>query len=416
MLVKSSRFFYLLLIVFVASIFIPKYYWMKFEKNIRSPRVYYSPVTDDFLLIKPTNADKNQFCVDPKGKSYNREEFEMNMPLLNYRQLILEKKLPDSLHGEPLVMEKIRLNNIMLRIKPDEIDFKPIQLFPMFESQSGRVNLEMPNDYFRITNSMEFILCQTNSIDKKKSLCFTTYLTSKKFSFPAKIIAGNPTTRKAFDEGYFVLDSKNNLFHIKMVKGKPFCVNANIPDSLDVAFLKIMEMPLREFYGLLITKPGDVYLISYDHYKLVKLPLTGYDIEKDVFTISGDQFYRTFSLIGSNNVRTVVTDRNYDVVNRYSEAWKDNYDLNAGIIASYVFPFTLHLNDSNSSYSNFYFEFSGVQSLIGTFILALLSYFILVRRKIEVKKGWFDLVLVFFTGIFGFIAVLLVKNVDKSLE
>ncbi len=414
MLVKFSRIIYLLLIVFVSSIFIPKYYWMKFEKNIRIPLVFFSPIKNDFLIRNQNNNET--FYVDRKGKRYSREDFEILMPLLNYRQLILENKLPDSLNGESLLMDKIRLNNIMLKVYPDEIDYEPIQLSPMFESKSGRVKLEMPNDYFRITKSFEFIDCETNSIDKKKSLCFTTYLKAKKFSFPAKIIAGNPTTKKAFDEGYFVLDSKNKLFHIKMVKGKPFCVNTNIPDSLDIVYMKIIEMPLKEFYGLVFTKPGDVYLISYENYKLVKLPLNGYDIEKDIFALMGDQFYRTISLIGSKNIRTIVTDRNYTMVDRYEETWKNNYDLTAGVVASYVFPFTLKLNDANSSFSNFYFRLSGFRSIMGALILAILTYFILRSRNIPVKKGWFDIVIVLFTGVFGFIAILLVKNVDKNLE
>ena len=414
MLVKSSRIIFLFLIVFIASIFIPKYYWMKFEKNIRTPLVYFSPVKKDFLIRNVKNNDL--FYTDKNGEKYNRESFEVLMPLLNYRQLILENKLPDSLNGEPLIMEKIRLNNIMLRIKPVEIDFTPIQLFPMFESKSGRVNLEMPNDYFRITNALEFIDCQTNSIDKEKSLRFTTQLTAKEFSFPAKLIAGNPTTKKAFDEGYFVRDSNNRLYHIKMVKGKPFCVNTNIPDSLDIVYMRFVEMPLKEFYGLIVTKKGDVYLVSYNHYKLVKLPLDGYDIKNDIFTLMGDQFYRTISLIGAKSIRTIVTDRNYVIVNSYQKSWEDNYDLTAGVVASYIFPFTLKLNDMNSSYSNFYLKLSGYQSLIGALILTVLTYFILRNRNIPLKKGWFDLLLVLFTGVFGFIAILLVKNVDKNLE
>ena len=414
MLVKSSRLFYLLLIVFVTSIFIPKYYWMKFEKNIKAPAVFFSPVIDQFLVRKQTSLER--FCVDPKGKEYSREEFETLMPLLNYRQLVLEDKLPDSLHGELLIIDKIRINNITLKIYPADIDLSQIQLFPMFESRSGRVRLEMPDDYFRIAKRMEFIDCASNTVVEKKSLCFTTYLNAKHFSFPAKMIAGNPTTKKAFDEGYFVLDSKNNLFHIKMIKGKPFCVNTNIPNNLDIAFMRVMEMPLKEYYGVIITKPGDVYLISYDNYKLIKLPLTGYDIEKDIFALVGDQFFRTISLISSNQIRTIATDRNYKIVDRYEEMWKDNAQSSAGVVASYIFPFTLKLNDENSSFSNFHFNFAGTSSFIGMIIFTILTYVLLLKRKISLKKGWFDLVLVLITGIYGFIAVLLVKNVDKNLE
>ena len=76
------------------------------------------------------------------------------------------------------------------------------------------------------------------------------------FNFPATRIAGNPTNKKPFDEGYFVVDSKNKLYHIKMVKGKPFCKFTHNPDSLEISYMKISEMSLREFYGFLYTKQG----------------------------------------------------------------------------------------------------------------------------------------------------------------
>lgn len=414
MLIKSSRVLYLLLIVFVASIFVPKYYWMKFEKNIRSQLVFFSPLKKDFLIRSDNTNTFSYF--DKRGNKYDRAAFETLMPLLNYRQLTLEGKLPDSLNGAPLIIEKIRINNITLKIYPSEIDYKPIQLFPMFESKSGRVQLEMPNDYFRINKRLEFIDCATNAIDEKKTMMFTNTLSSNNFSFPAKIIAGNPTSKKAFDQGYFVIDSKNNLFHVKMVKGKPFCVNTKVPENLDIIYMKILEMPLKEFYGLIINKRSEVFLISYDHYKLIKLPLEGYDHKKHIISFMGDLFYRTFSLIGTNSIHTISTDRNYVVVDQYKATWKNNDELNAGVVSSYIFPFTLKLGDDYSSLSNFYFKISSPHAFIGSLILSIITFYVLRNRNISLKKGWFDIVLVLITGVFGFIAVSLVKNVDKNLE
>jgi hypothetical protein len=411
MFIKISRIFYLLLIVFVASIFLPKYYWMKFEKNIRRPMVYYSPVINEFLVSRLVGNE--MFYVDRYGKKYDRDQYERLTPLLNYRQLISAGKLPDSLKGQPLNVDVIRVNNIMTKVSADQIDYKPIQLNPLLESKSGRVKLEMPDDYFRITNRFEFVNCQSNKVDEAKSNLFTAALSEKNFAFPAVMISGNPTNKKAFDEGYFVLDSKNNLFHIKMVKGKPFCENTNIP-SLDVAFMSISEMTLREFYGLIFTKQGEVYLISYDNYKLIKLPLENYDIKKQNFLMIGDQFYRTISLTGINNIHTIVTDRNYKVVDRYEESWSGNNDLNAGKASLWLFPFTLRLSDSSSSFANFYFKFSGIESILLIILLTLITYFILRYRKISLKNGWVDLIIVLVSGIFGFIAVLLIKNIDNT--
>ncbi|MDR3668538.1 MAG: DUF4857 domain-containing protein [Ignavibacteriaceae bacterium] len=412
MLIKISRIVCLLLIVFVASIYIPKYYWLKFEKNIRRPMVYYSPVNHEFLISKL--AGKEMFYVDRKGNKYDRDQFENLTPLLNYRQLISVGKLPDSLNGVALNIESIRLNNIMLRVTTDEIDVKPIQLFPLFESRSGRVRLEMPDDYFRITDRFEFLDCQTNSINQDKTNLFTDALSKEKFSFPAKMISGNPNYKKPFDEGYFVLDSKNKLYHIKMVKGKPLCVFTNIPDSLDIVYMNINETPLREFYGFLFTKQGEAYLISYDNYKLIKLPLDNFDMQKENFSVIGDMFYRTISLTSAKSIRTIVTDRNYRVVDRYEDFWPGNYEMPAGAVAATIFPFALRLGDASSSFSNFYFRFSGIQSLLISIVLTILTYLILRNRKISFKKGWFDLIIVLCTGIFGFIAVLLVKNIDNN--
>ena len=192
----------------------------------------------------------------------------------------------------------------------------------MFESKSGRVRLEVPDDYFRIANRCEFVNCETNSINQDKSNLFTAAFSKENFNFPATRIAGNPTNKKPFDEGYFVVDSKNKLYHIKMIKGKPFCKFTNNPESLKIAYLKIGEMSLREFYGFLYTKQGDVFLISYDNYKLIKLPLDNFDMQKESFSIIGDQFYRTISLTSAKRVRTIVTDRNYNVIDRYEDNWQ----------------------------------------------------------------------------------------------
>jgi len=113
-------------------------------------------------------------------------------------------------------------------------------------------------------------------------------------------------------------------------------------------------------------------------------------------------------------VRTIVTDRDYKVVNHYEKSWLVNYEMPAGIFASWIFPYTLRLDDASSSFSNFFFRFSGYQSFVVSFFLTLITYFILRNRKISLKQGWFDLIIVLFSGIFGFIAVLLVKNIDNN--
>lgn len=48
---------------------------------------------------------------------------------------------------------------------------------------------------------------ESNTVNDEKSIRFTEAMTKKGFRFPAVKIAGNPTTRKEYDEGYILLET-----------------------------------------------------------------------------------------------------------------------------------------------------------------------------------------------------------------
>lgn len=63
---------------------------------------------------------------------------------------------------------------------------------------------------------------ENNTIDQEKSKVFTEVLKKKEFRFPAQYVAGNPSTRKEYDEGYLILDAEGKLFHMKQTQGRPY--------------------------------------------------------------------------------------------------------------------------------------------------------------------------------------------------
>ena len=78
------------------------------------------------------------------------------------------------------------------RYTPKRLDAPAPTLWPLLESQSGKVNLAMPEDYFRIEKRMEFIVARTNEINEEKSRLFTEALTAEGFIFPANTEIGHP--------------------------------------------------------------------------------------------------------------------------------------------------------------------------------------------------------------------------------
>ena len=413
MVVKITRILLLIIAIIVASIYLPYFYWMAFDINIRSPFVMYSAVTDDFMFYRFNK--QGTIYVDKQGTEYTRDQFEQLLPLQNYRQLSSSGKMPDSLRGQEIDIRDVRTNNFTYRISPDDFDQPQIMLFPLFESQSGRVRLEMPDEYFRIKDRMEFINADKNEINEEMSLLFTGTLTARGFIFPAKMIFGNPNPRKAFDEGYFVVDASNAVFHLKKVKGKPFCVKTSIPTDINIKSIVTKEFTLREFYGLLFTETNDVYLISYDNYQLIKLPIEEYDSETDQFTLRGNLFFRLISLRSNSYLKAIVTDRDYKVVNTYSETWKTKYEMTRGIVASYLFPFTVQLTADKSKLINLYFQFSSFHFIFGNLFFLVLAIVQLRLKKRTISYNLFELGVVLLTGVYGFIAVNIFEKVGKKI-
>ncbi len=411
MLVKFSRFALIIISVFVLSVYLPAFFWKVFHDPQNPPFIKYSPVIDEFVILRATPEGLRYY--DSAQNDYNQQEYDRLLPLLSARQLMFEGKFPDSLRGIKLNPDEVRINNIRFFIAPYSLDCNEIPVYPLFESQSGRVRLEIPDNFFRITDRMEFITASTNTINHELTDLFTRELVSRGFSFPSKIIAGNPTTRKPFDEGYFLVDARDKVFHCKMVQGKPFLAKLSLPDSLKIAYIAVSEMTLKEFYGILITRDNHCYLISYDNYRLIELPLMSYQRSRDRLRIYGDLFFRTVNVYADTAVLSLATDRNYQTISTYRESWKGKYAGKAGAFNQFIFPFSVDLKNSDSGYIGFIIRPPSLRSIWGMLLFSIIFIFLLIMRKNSVRKNWIDFLLVLITGIYGFIAVLAIKPVNN---
>jgi len=399
-MLKISRLGMILLVIFISSVFIPQIYWMIFGTRIIPPRVFYSPITNGFLIEKVS--DKYYYWENEEGDRFTREEGDSLLPLQSYRILAMKGKLPDSLRGHKLNIDEIRLNNIYLQVKPYYLDTPSIPLYPLFESKPARFKLEIPEYYFRIKDRIEFVSAETNKVNDSLSTVYNKALIDAGFQFPAYKVFGNPTTRKPFDEGYFIIDNNNNIFHLKRIHNQPFCANLHIPSSIKPEWLIVREMGLKEFYALMITRDNKLYLILYKNYNLQPLPVTGYDPLQHNLKLYGNLFYRSINILSKTDNHTYVTDRNYALLDTLHVQWPGKYDTPAGKISKYLFPFTLRFVDSSSMYTGFYFSPYNFQSLfISLFIFIFTLFFIYKKHK---KISALSL-LSFVFGLYGLIAL-----------
>lgn len=408
------KFFARILLLTVAllllSHYLPAGYWLLAAKKNHSPTVFYSCVEKRFLFYRFGGQGQALQYVDAEGKNYTRDEFETLLPMDNYLQLLRDGKLPKSINDTPISPEAIRRARVTYKIKPILLDSPIIPLTPLLEADNGRVKLEVPEDFMRLGKSIEFINAATNIVDREKSDRFAKALASAGFVFPATQVYGNPTTMKAHDEGYFVVDSKNTTFQLRQVRGEPeirriadVAQDKAAWESIKPRFILVQEQESREIRSLLVDQSNHVYFVTGTDYRLVPVPLTRYNPSTMNLVVRGDLLNYLVTVSGENQFESIVLDRKYQLVDRYSEPLPRRDDTLAGRIAKTIFPFIVDFDNESAGFFGFFPEFGNRSALALNFVLALGVVGILTVRKQLEKERTLDLLFVAVGGIYGLI-------------
>lgn len=297
MIYKTLHVIVLVGCVLIASIFLPKIYQSFFAKRQDYFAFNYSPVVEDFIkshYIYGGNS-KMTYRLLESNKTITQDDYINFSPFMYYRYLIRENKFPQMfnyLANDPMIIAEYTQN---FKVKPGEIEQRSLDLYMLLES-NPKMGLSLPDDVFRINHRIEFVDLNKNQILEEKSQLFTKALKDAGAVFPIKKAFGNPSVRKPFDEGVFLVDLNNTLFHLKMKNAKPSIKNTKI--NMDIKHIKIEENRRKEFYGSISTDK-EIFLIGYDNYELVKLPIN-YDKDLSLVNLRVSPVYRNFS-----NLKTI---------------------------------------------------------------------------------------------------------------
>ncbi|MFI3262003.1 MAG: DUF4857 domain-containing protein [Rikenellaceae bacterium] len=401
---KPNRllFIVILLTTFAMMFVLPPLVRKATVSNDKYPFVYYSSQLKELCLIDYSNKETPMESVS--GQKYSTTEFDSLVPLLNYRQLMSDGRLPDSICGVSAEPRNLMLNSVVLRYEPKEMLKPTTGIYAMLETMPTRVGLKQPTDLFRIHDKIEFIDAATNTIDYKKSELFQKEMLKRGYQFPTQLAKGDANTRKSYDEGYFCLDAKGDLYHVKMVNGRPFVKNTEASKEIDIAYFATYNPASKRFYGYMLSKQGEMFILESDEqggYRTLKLDIGIVDIENEKVQIMGNILYWTIS-ITNNNERRFVALRSDDLssvasytIDREQNAWD--------AISKYVLPFSLSFEDENSEYIYPRISFAGVGALCVSIFLALLSLFI--WRREQLKTRIFSALLIAISGVAGLIAV-----------
>ncbi len=265
------------------------------SQAIKMPFTLYSSETGDFCYNTVDEKGK-MIRTDRQGNIYTQTEFDSLLPYFYYRDLVSQGKFPLVKKGMELSVREVQSDNFVFRSTPSGINKKMIPLYPLLESMSGRADLETPGDVFRIADRIEFTDITKNEIDTEKSVLFNQLFEKKGFAFPAQVIAGNPTTRKEYDEGYLITDQKERLFHFKQVKGKPYLREIEIPANVRITHLFVTEFKNRKTLGFYTDQNDNLYALMNKSYDSRKIEIPPVDLRNESLTIIGNIFDWTIKI------------------------------------------------------------------------------------------------------------------------
>ncbi len=269
----------------------------------KSPFVLYSSVLHEFVQLTPAEGGAVRSTVDGH-KTFTQKEFDAVLPLFYARQLVADGRFPDSVAGRPMTSQQAVFHSFNVRISPADVRAPGVGLYPLLESHSGRVQLQMPSDVFRMTDcGMEFVDMATNVLDTAKSSRFTRTLRAKGFRFPARVLSGDPNARKEYDEGYLVLDAAGGLFHLKMVVGRPFVRPIPLPEGVEIVRPFITEIRDRSCLGLLSARDGSLYALRMPDYRVERVGVPDWNPEREQLVIFGNPIDWTIRIASQETER-----------------------------------------------------------------------------------------------------------------
>lgn len=361
------------------SFYLPHFY-KEFTKNdALQTYVFYSNLEKKFVYKK--HFGKHHFTYgDSLGNKLSQNEFEDALPFVYWRNLQMQKKLPIIIDNK--IYTKTIIKQARQSFKFDYKDIsnnkKQIKLYPLFNPDSSKGQIIFPDIMFNLDNRFTIYDSHDNDVNKELTIEYTNIFKKNNFLFPAKIIAGKTSNIKPLDEGYFILDQKNDLFHMKLYDNIMNLEKISYDKSINIQDIKISESRKKEFYGTLLDQDGNLYIISYKNYELIKLKLPNYDAYTMKLQIYANPINKLIRYQNKNLLHNILFDKDFNYIKSFTIDIPQNKKIYKDIY-EYIFPFVIE-KDIYKSYVTYNIKFNSYKAYILSLLFAL-TYLIFTRKQ-----------------------------------
>lgn len=398
--------------VIVLSWFLPWLYSIVFPVGGSDPFIAYSPVSNQ-LIVSTLDEQGTIASADNEGnltgETFTREQRDSLLPQIYFTQLMAREEMPDSINGMEMSVPALKHNQWVFSSIPHDVNKVFPEVFLIMESMPKRIDLEDPEEVFRFRDGkVEFIDIATNSVNDSRTRRFTEIFNDRGFTLPVKSFSANITSRKAYDEGYLMVDGNNDVFHLKMQAGRPYMVKLRKPDALKAANVFIMENIDNRHLGFMSDTDDNLYIIEKEGYRIIKLDNVKFNARKDRVSVVKNLF--NFVVKTSNEKGSqwnVFDSETYAPMASYSRVETESTSQK---VASWIFPFELSFSSTSDCYAKPRFEYFSWHALILNVVLAALLFVVLRRRRRNMACSCSCAAVTVVFGIFAFIPLIIINK------
>ena len=321
---------------------IPWIYRIATLKQYSTPFTLYSCVYHDFTQLDRSDGRDYHF-IGRDGSVYGDEA----QPLFYSSILASKGLLPDSLEGVPVNEELIKHNNLILSKDPKDFNRKTAPVYLLMESVPVRLELQDPEEAFVVRKDGLYLYeMATNTFLPEKTDAFNDALRAEGFRFPAVLVEGTPSHRKAYDEGYLLTDADGKLFQLKQVDGAPEVRHFAEADGLDLDQVLITEFTNRVTLGYLIDKSHTLHILKADG--SVIPTAVRYIPSEESLLVVGDLFYYTVKTSDDDGEHFyALRSDDFSLVDTMDRPYGFEEEVN---LCKYVFPCRLYFVSSDDGW------------------------------------------------------------------
>lgn len=407
---RITSLIYRILLIVALAFGLPKTYNLIFIPDSYRSQSFYSDWDKQFYTFEKT--EEGLHYKNQKGETVSKKEYEKAIMFMHYQKLMVRGKLPDSLGGFELSPELLGTTNKFFRLNPRHINQIPNLLFPLSYQKSKTDKLE--NVFLKFSNKLSILHPITNKVIIDKTAQFQEALKEKYFQFPAQNVFGRHDRKNAVAEGVFVTDANNHFFNIFFdINAQPQVEIIPLPQGMRVEKMLNTNFKDESAYGILIDQNDKLYLLESNSYRIIPLPISNYNSQKDDIIWAGNILSTTVNITKEDSVYTYAFNSdNGNLIGQCSAKLAVGNRSFINFLHKSLFPFSLNTKVPYSRIAKLRVEYSTLLYWLTNSLCSLLVFaFISIRNK---RRDWTGIILIALTGVYGLISILLVPSIYRK--